>query len=241
MGSIEKLHTETHNHVDNEQFGDDDTDAESIIENDSSQGHIESNIGWSDSIANILKTNNRKDGKALVLSKAKKRNILNEPKLIPVGFEIATESGEIKAEKIAKETKKEAQISRQLKKYVLDVRVKPNIVDRDRERIFAKIATKGVVQLFNAVRMQQKDISAKVIEAGPLEARRENALKSIDKKNFLNLLMGRKSESVKNVNDNVTVTNSISDSSWSVLKDEYKMSAKLKDWDKEIDQEVEME
>lgn len=51
---------------------------------------------------------------------------------------------------------------------------------------------RGVVQLFNSVKIQQKTIQDKLREAGPLERKREKALKSIDKSDFLELLKGGK-------------------------------------------------
>lgn len=105
--------------------------------------------------------------------------------------------------------------------------------------MLAKIATKGVVQLFNAVRMQQKDISKKLDEAGPLEVRKEKVLKSIDKRAFLDVLMGEKSQ---NVDDNTEKSVEKSETStWSVLRDDFMMGAKLKDWDKEVEEEMETE
>lgn len=128
-------------------------------------------------------------------------------------------------------------------------RVKPNILEKDRERTLAKIATKGVVQLFNAVKKQQKEIDAKVKEAGPLEVRKEKALKSIDKQAFLDVLMGEKSQVVGDVSQNVVSKQSNkrkakhvdSEPTWSVLRDDFMMGAKLKDWDKELEQEDEPE
>lgn len=46
------------------------------------------------------------------------------------------------------------------------------------------------MQLFNAVRQQQMSINTKLSQAGPLERKREQALKSIDKNAFLDILMG---------------------------------------------------
>lgn len=63
-------------------------------------------------------------------------------------------------------------------------------MDRDRERPLVKIATRGVVQLFNAVREQQKVIEKKVEEVGPSITKREKVMKSIDKKAFLDVLRG---------------------------------------------------
>lgn len=54
---------------------------------------------------------------------------------------------------------------------------------------------RGVVQLFNAVKQQQTDISKKLSEAGPLERKREQVMKNIDKNAFLDILMG-KAESI---------------------------------------------
>lgn len=46
------------------------------------------------------------------------------------------------------------------------------------------------MQLFNAVRQQQVEIKKRLSEAGPLERKREQVFKSIDKNAFLDVLMG---------------------------------------------------
>lgn len=46
------------------------------------------------------------------------------------------------------------------------------------------------MQLFNAVRQQQVEIKRKLSQAGPLERKREQVFKSIDKNAFLDILMG---------------------------------------------------
>ncbi len=48
------------------------------------------------------------------------------------------------------------------------------------------------MQLFNSVKIQQKTIQDKLREAGPLERKREKALKSINKSDFLELLGGNR-------------------------------------------------
>ncbi len=48
------------------------------------------------------------------------------------------------------------------------------------------------MQLFNSVKIQQKTIQDKLREAGPLERKREKALKSLNKSDFLELLKGGK-------------------------------------------------
>lgn len=126
--------------------------------------------------------------------------------------------------------------------------MKPKILEKDRERTLTKIATKGVVQLFNAVKMQQKDISTKLKEAGPLEVKRDKVLKNIDKRAFLDVLMGEKSEKVDEVVSVKTASTSSTQNSetkesvtWGVLRDDFMMGAKMKDWDKQLEDEMESE
>lgn len=69
-------------------------------------------------------------------------------------------------------------------------RIKPTPLDREKERPLVKIATRGVVQLFNAVREQQKVISKKIEEVGSSETKKDKVLKSIDKRAFLDVLRG---------------------------------------------------
>lgn len=121
-------------------------------------------------------------------------------------------------------------------------RVKPDILQKDRERVLTKIATKGVVQLFNSVRMQQNDLNTKLKEAGPLDVRKEKVIKNLDKKAFLNVLMGESSHNVdEEVSKKQKVAKEENNQTWSVLRDDFMMGAKLKDWDKELENEVESE
>ena len=48
------------------------------------------------------------------------------------------------------------------------------------------------MQLFNSVKVQQKTIQDKLRDAGPLERKREKALKSLNKSDFLDLLQKNK-------------------------------------------------
>lgn len=76
----------------------------------------------------------------------------------------------------------------------------------------------GVVQLFNAVRQQQKEIEEKLVEAGPMERKREKALKNIDRRAFLDVLMGgtsnlapeNKKEELKEEEENDESNNKVS-------------------------------
>lgn len=72
---------------------DDDENVDEQIDNQNT------NAGWVDSIAKILKTNKPKGKKSLVLSKAKKLTNLKEtPK--SVGFQVETSDGAIKEENL---------------------------------------------------------------------------------------------------------------------------------------------
>ena len=51
---------------------------------------------------------------------------------------------------------------------------------------------RGVVQLFNAVRKQQKVITEKMEEAGGSIRRKDNAMSAISKGDFLDILQGHK-------------------------------------------------
>ncbi|XP_060520936.1 RRP15-like protein [Cylas formicarius] len=217
----------------------DDLERQSEVLDDESAALL--NEGWADSIARILRTNKPKKKKSTALSKAKKLTEVKRKTLITESYEIATGDGEIKKETIVKEEEENAdERSRRKRRELPNLRVKPNILEKDRERTLQKIATRGVVQLFNAVRTQQKDISKKLEEAGPLEVRKEKVLKSIDKRAFLDVLMGEKStrvdEAVKTKENKAEKKN---DNGWNVLREDFMMSAKMKDWDKEIKDESE--
>ncbi|KAL1512680.1 hypothetical protein ABEB36_002236 [Hypothenemus hampei] len=220
-------------------------DASSDSEEIDDESKILLNEGWADAIAKILKTNKPKKKKSLVLSKAKK---LTDPvkKVRTENYEIATADGQIRKEQTVEESVTETEgPPRKKKREIPNIRVKPNILEKDRERTLQKIATKGVVQLFNAVRTQQKDISKKLEEAGSLEVRKEKVLKNIDKRKFLDLLMGEKSTAVDEALDTHNANNKVDNQnktpSWNVLRDDFLQSAKIKDWDKETEPEQELE
>lgn len=184
----------------------------------------------------------------MVLSRAKKNKPAGKDKLqSDFGFEV---DGEIKEENPNDE---ELETSlKQAKNQKLELRVKPSWKDIERERALRKIATKGVVQLFNAVRIQQKDLQNQLKEAGPLDSRKEAVLNNMNKRKFLDVLMtGKraKSEHVDNPikSENVKEENDGSDddrgndnkkSEWNVLRDDFMTNKKIKHWDEENDSEA---
>jgi hypothetical protein len=51
-------------------------------------------------------------------------------------------------------------------------------------------ARRGVVQLFNAVNRQQKSLESQLNEAGASERKRDKVIRSLDKRAFIDILMG---------------------------------------------------
>ncbi|XP_029361262.1 RRP15-like protein [Echeneis naucrates] len=116
-------------------------------------------------------------------------------------------------------------------------REKPNMVkNREAERALQRIATRGVVQLFNAVRKHQKTMDDKVKEVGGSERKRAKVLCSVSKRDFIDVLR-RTEEGSGDVIRSEWEEASGEKPDWSVLRDDFMMSATMKDWDKESDKE----
>nr|XP_034177563.1 zinc finger protein 569-like [Osmia lignaria] len=200
----------------------------------------EGNPGWADAMQKILQTRKPKRKKTIVLSKAKKLFDVKKKEIEEnVSFEIEKVKEEVETFKEEVENKDEKSVtqSKEKRKNNLGIRVKPSIIDRERERMLQKIATKGVVQLFNAVKQQQGEINQKLSKAGPLERKRERVLKNIDKCAFLDVLMGG-SKSIpidNNIKDETEQNKSRKQKdqeTWNVLREDFVMGTKLKDWDR---------
>ncbi|MBN3306030.1 RRP15 protein, partial [Amia calva] len=120
-------------------------------------------------------------------------------------------------------------------------RVKPDVVqDRETERNLQRIATRGVVQLFNAVRKHQKNIDEKVKEVGASERKRAKLLSSVSKTDFINVLRGTEAAAKPDKSKQVEVKTE-EKASWSILRDDFMMGATMKDWDKESDDGIKKE
>ncbi|XP_046661695.1 RRP15-like protein [Homalodisca vitripennis] len=99
-------------------------------------------------------------------------------------------------------------------------------------------SNRGVVQLFNAVREHQKTLEKDLEDAGPIEHKKDKVLKSLDKRAFLDVLMGpSKSQPVSNLIPK-EVKEDPDNPTWSILRDDFMMGSKLKDWDKQDSSEV---
>ncbi|EDV29328.1 RRP15-like protein [Trichoplax sp. H2] len=93
------------------------------------------------------------------------------------------------------------------------------------ERSLMKIATKGVVQLFNAVRKQQKIIEKNLASTGSLESKKDKVRSSLSKGEFLDMLKepANKHESGSAEDPSANATKSDIPSSknrWTVLDDD---------------------
>ncbi|XP_068153918.1 RRP15-like protein [Drosophila tropicalis] len=244
-------------------------------DNGSVASENEGNAGWADSILKVLKTTKPKTLNKTVLARAKHsiaavrpKNSSGDAKKRDFGFEIekadVKEEDDEDEEDVKPETSAlDAQLTKQQRKNVpLQLRVKPSYIDMERERTLRKVATRGVVQFFNAVRIQQKDLQQQLADAGPLDSRQDAVLNNINKRKFLDVLMSgkrAKSTAIDNAvkkeeedseqddydsedgEDKPTTASSISSSKkkseWNVLREDFMTNKKIKHWDEEDDAE----
>ncbi|XP_023992777.1 RRP15-like protein [Salvelinus sp. IW2-2015] len=210
---------------DGESDGEQAKDGGSEGEKDEGEGNREAgdvdanpNAGWAEAMAKILqkKTPARKPS---ILLKNKELDKIRE-----------------KAKKESLEKKKQTD-KRQA--WEMMCREKPDVVKgRENERNMQRVATRGVVQLFNAVRMHQKTVDEKVKEAGGSERKKAKLLSSVSKKDFINVLRGTEGGSgVVKTERQMTGREAEEKPAWSVLRDDFMMGASMKDWDKESDEE----
>lgn len=143
-----------------------------------------------------------------------------------------------------KEKEKQEQLERKKqvdKKRVWETmcREKPDVVkDRETERALQKTATRGVVQLFNAVRKHQKTIDNRVKDIGGSERKKAKLLSSVSKKDFINVLRSTEGGSgVTGKTEKIVAAAAEENPAWSVLTDDFMMGATMKDWDKDSDRE----
>lgn len=174
------------------------------------------NAGWAEAMAKIL-------GKKTPVSKT---SILVKNK----------EMDRIKEKERQDQLDRKKQVDKK-RAWEMICRKKPDIVkDRETERVLQRIATRGVVQLFNAVRKHQTTINDKVKEVGGSDMKRAKFLLSVSKKDFIDVL--RKTDGGSGVNSKTEKDAVVEEKpAWSVLRDDFMMGATMKDWDKESDRE----
>uniref|UniRef100_A0A3P8S4P9 RRP15-like protein n=1 Tax=Amphiprion percula TaxID=161767 RepID=A0A3P8S4P9_AMPPE len=200
---------------------DGDDDAQSDVEKeeeDETGGDTNTNAGWAEVMAKILGKKTSESQSSILV----KNKDLDKQK--------------------AKERQEQLERRKQDDKkrtWEMMFREKPDVVkDRDAERALQRIATRGVVQLFNAVRKHQKTVDDKVKEAGGSERKKAKVLSSVSKKDFIDVL--RRSEGGGRSSDrtqNQAAAAAEEKPAWSVLREDFMMEATMKDWDKDSDQE----
>ncbi|KAM4632668.1 RRP15-like protein [Polymixia lowei] len=133
-----------------------------------------------------------------------------------------------------KEKQEKLEIKKQIDKkraWEMMCREKPDLVkNREAEKNLQRTATRGVVQLFNAVKKHQKTMDEKVKDVGGSERKKAKLLSTVSKKDFIDVL--RRTEGGSNVAIK-SENNTEEKPSWSVLRDDFMMGASMKDWDKE--------
>ena len=219
--------------------GDSEDESEEEVEDDEPQlGEPESedesvgNTGWADAMAKVLAMGKNSTKPVSVLSKAKKGNAKKRK----------AEDGDSSSDDEPESKRKlEPLAVRKARKKEVDSigRRMPNVLERNAEKALARIATRGVVQLFNAVRDHQKDVKFKLKEAGGSFRKQEKVYKNLNKESFIQMLSGK---SVSKPGAGETQRRELgteeSQSSWSILREDYMLGAKMKDWDKESDEET---
>ncbi|XP_037261578.1 RRP15-like protein [Falco rusticolus] len=176
------------------------------------------------------------DAMAKVLNKAIPRN---KSTILAKNKSLEKEREKEKQERLEKRLKLDKK-----REWEMMCRVKPDVVkDRDTERNLQRIATRGVVQLFNAVRTHQKNIDEKVKKTGSSDRQRAKLLSSVSKKDFISVLRnmdgakGSKNAAGKATKSKQGEVKSEEGPEWNILRDDFMMGASMKDWDKESDGE----
>ncbi|XP_054758269.2 RRP15-like protein [Lytechinus pictus] len=201
------------------------------LNNDSEEDDVENEDeeipggGWADAMASILRKETPEDASA-VLAKSKDY---------------------AKAKEIEKKEFMERVKEKQSrKKWENMAKVMPKVTDKEFERSLQRIATKGVVQLFNAVKKQQKTREERLKEVGGSTRKRAKVEASLTKGNFLDMLKGTpapsKVDPSSKKKESITSSKNTSvgaEPSWGVLRDDFMLGAGMKDWDKDDDEEEE--
>ncbi|KAG7469946.1 hypothetical protein MATL_G00134240 [Megalops atlanticus] len=189
-------------------------------EGEKEEGEENPNAGWAEAMAKILQKKTP-ENKASILLKNKQL--------------------EKEKEKMKKEQQEKKKQMDKKRAWEMMCREKPDVVkDRETERNLQRIATRGVVQLFNAVRKHQKNMDEKMKEVGGSERKRAKLLSSVSKKDFINVLRGTEDTAEQGSTAAKKTANKGSEEkpAWSVLKEDFMMGASMKDWDKESEEEA---
>ncbi|XP_069413107.1 RRP15-like protein [Ovis canadensis] len=184
------------------------------------EASVGTNAGWADAMARVLN----------------KKIPESKPSILVRNKELEKEKEKLKQERL----EKRKQLDKK-REWEMMCRVKPDVVkDKETERNLQRIATRGVVQLFNAVQKHQKNVDEKVKEAGGSVRKRAKLISSVSKKDFISVLRGMdgsasENSAGKNLKAKQTEAKSEEGPGWTILRDDFMMGASMKDWDKESD------
>eukprot|EP01122_Echinamoeba_exundans_P002339 TRINITY_DN12282_c0_g1_i1.p1 TRINITY_DN12282_c0_g1~~TRINITY_DN12282_c0_g1_i1.p1 ORF type:complete len:375 (-),score=122.42 TRINITY_DN12282_c0_g1_i1:17-1102(-) len=180
----------------------------------------------------------------------------------PILSEVRKTSAQRRAEKKAAKEAQRIQSELRLQKKLL--KNKDHVVldgltnEVDKEARLRKIGTKGVVKLFNAIRTAQKLDQIETVSTKTQKKKEKG--ENMSKEKFLEILQRDRNISADEaqkmltgeapaadpvstkVKSETAQSSSSGGSSWKVLRDDYLLGARMKDWDKEhSDDEVERE
>ena len=110
--------------------------------------------------------------------------------------------------------------------------VKPTIEGKDRERNLAKVATRGVVHLFNAVAEQQDRLRSQLGAEGTTDTKRTKIVKSLSRSSFIDLLKSQSHSGASVKLETPDKTNKFDSKQskekkqpkWNALRDDFAMS-----------------
>ncbi|XP_057183301.1 RRP15-like protein isoform X2 [Triplophysa rosa] len=196
--------------------GDEEDQEASVVGSDGDEEDPNPNAGWAEAMAKIL-GKKVPESKPIILVKNKELDKIKE-----------------KEKKERLEKKKQFDKKRTWENMC---REKPDVVrDKDHERNLQRIATRGVVQLFNAVKKHQKNVDDKMKDVGGSVRKKAKILSSVSKKDFIDVLRAADGVHRPAIKKEVPVEVKEEHPSWSVLRDDFMMGASMKDWDKESDE-----
>ncbi|CAL1298486.1 unnamed protein product [Larinioides sclopetarius] len=208
--------------------------ADGNVADESSEGESENsdggNEGWADAMAKVLHTTTKSS--KFILSKAKKDSDIKMKDTKQV--ELVDETGQVikkkepeKSNKSYSEKRKEMLEKQRLKaEWETMCRVKPDIRNKDRERELVRIATRGVVHLFNTVEKHQKTVKSSK------KSKQKDKKLSVVKGNFMDILK-ECAKKDKDIQEDPAAKKVNQEATWSILKDDFMMGAEMKDWDKD--------
>ncbi|XP_070578641.1 RRP15-like protein isoform X2 [Ptychodera flava] len=164
----------------------------------------------------------------------------------PNGTKILSKARELKKVKVIEDEEKMEEVKRRKQKrdWREMSRAKPQVTEREYEKALQRTATRGVVQLFNAVKKQQKTLDSKLKEVGPSERKQAKVMQTMTKGDFVDLLKGTKANVLNKPRTDVMKKRKGSvgegdksaedrehGASWNILREDFMMGAKMKDWD----------